>query len=342
MDPELTETLKINDTEPEQRTFRFRWYWWMLIICADIILIAAGCIYWLSTPPNNFQAQRVLIEPGESVSSIVAILADANIVRSPDLLYGIILYNHSDTTIKAGVYTFAEPQSVWSVAKYITTTIPTEELVRLTFPEGMRASAYASIASTTLEKFDAETFLVTANEREGYLWPETYFVPEDYSAEQLLALFSQEYTSGTADLRTAINTHPLTEYEILTLASIVEREANSAESMYMVSGILQNRLAIGMALQADATMEYIIDTPLGELPPGQLAAELRTSESPYNTYKNTGLPPTPIGNPGRLAIEAVLNPTPSDYFFYITDEDGVFHYAKTLQEHNFNIARYLR
>jgi UPF0755 protein len=110
----------------------------------------------------------------------------------------------------------------------------------------------------------------------------------------------------------------------------------------MVSGIFQNRLAIGMALQADASIEYTLDVPLNELKEGELAQNLRELDSPYNTYKNAGLPPTPISNPGLTAIKAVLEPIPSEYFYYLTDAEGNFYYAKTLKEHNDNIANYLQ
>lgn len=105
--------------------------------------------------------------------------------------------------------------------------------------------------------------------------------------------------------------------EILALASIIEREANSPDSMKLVSSVLQNRLEIGMALQADASIEYVLDKPLKELTPEDLKID-----SPYNTYLYTGLPPTPIGNPGLDAIMAVLQPAESEYFYYITDEEG--------------------
>jgi len=143
-------------------------------------------------------------------------------------------------------------------------------------------------------------------------------------------------------LQSQIAQSEFTEAEILILASILEREANSPESMGIVSGILQNRLAINMPLQADATIEYVLETPLGELPPGQLAAELRELDSPYNSYLNLGLPPTPIGNPGLTAIKAVLNPVETDYFYYVTDADGAFYYAETYDQHLQNIERYLR
>ncbi len=105
----------------------------------------------------------------------------------------------------------------------------------------------------------------------------------------------------------------------------------------MVAGILQNRLTLGMPLQADASVEYILEKPLSELTPEDLKIN-----SPYNTYLNDGLPPTPIGNPGINAILAVLSPTESDYLFYITGDDGKFYYAKTFDEHRVNIAKYLR
>ena len=107
--------------------------------------------------------------------------------------------------------------------------------------------------------------------------------------------------------------------------------------MKIVAGILDSRLVLGMPLQVDATMEYVLDKPLSQLEPEDLEID-----SPYNTYLNSGLPPTPIGNPGLAAIRAVLEPLPTDYLFYITDENGDFYYAKNFEEHKQNIARYLQ
>ena len=185
--------------------------------------------------------------------------------------------------------------------------------------------------------FNKETFLSLAVPLEGKLYPDTYFIPEEFTAEQLVDLMVQTFNEQTAPLQEKIAQSALTETEILTLASILEREANSPESMKLVSGILQGRMSAGMPLQADASVEYILDKPLKELTPDDLKVD-----SPYNTYLNRGLPPTPIGNPGIEAINAVLEPTPSDFVFYITDNDGVFHYAKTYDEHLDNIDRYLR
>jgi UPF0755 protein len=145
------------------------------------------------------------------------------------------------------------------------------------------------------------------------------------------------FNEKTAPLEERIKTSQYSQNEILTLASILEREANTPESKKIVSGILQNRLTINMPLQVDATMEYILNKPLQELAPEDL-----NIESPYNTYLNVGLPPTPIGNPGTESIEAVLEPIESEYLFYITGEDGNFYYSKTYEEHLENIEKYLR
>ena len=147
----------------------------------------------------------------------------------------------------------------------------------------------------------------------------------------------QTFTEKTTSIQSKIDTHPLGAKGVLILASILEREANSPESMKMVSGILQGRMEAGMPLQADASVEYILDKPLKELTADDLKID-----SPYNTYTNRGLPPTPIGNPGLDAIRAVLDPTVTDYVYYITDTDGNFHYARTYNEHLDNVELYLR
>jgi UPF0755 protein len=133
-------------------------------------------------------------------------------------------------------------------------------------------------------------------------------------------------------------TLPLPREDIVILASILEREANSPESMQAVANILLRRLAIDMPLQVDASIEYILDKPLGELLPEDLR-----QDSPYNTYTRFGLPPTPIGNPGAVALSAVINATTATpYLFYITGDDGNFYYGRDFDEHRLNIARYLR
>ena len=314
-----------------------------LVGIALFVLLLGGYIYTLTRPPTTFAPlTRFEVAEGMTVKDIAQAAQQEGIVRSDLLLYTLLTYSYDPRTIYAGTYVFDSPVDVFGVAKKLAEKDTEKELLKLTIPEGVTASEIAQIASRQLPDFDADTYQKRVEEREGYLFPDTYFVPYTFTAEDLLLLQEKTFKEKIAPLQERIDASLFNEYEVLILASILEREAKDTESMKMVSGILQNRLALGMPLQADATIAYILDTKIKDLPAGQLAEELRTTDSPYNTYLYTGLPPTPIGNPGLVAIEAVLEPTPSEYYYYLTDENGRFYYAKTLQEHNKNIQRYLR
>ena len=297
--------------------------------------------YFWQSAPADFTPQTIVVAPGESVAQISKNLAEANVVQSELVLSTILRYWQDPTQIKATTYNFTKPQTSFEVAQTLIEGEFANDLTSVTFIEGMRAKDYALNAAKTLPEVNAKEFLSLTAELEGSLFPETYYVPDDFSTQQLVTLLTDTHAATIEELLAHSDT-PLSNNEIITLASIVEREANTPESMAIVAGVFLNRIEVGMPLQADASIEYVIDVPLGELTPGQLAAELRELDSPYNTYLNPGLPPTPIGNPGRTALAAVINPTPSDYFYYITGDDGEFYYAETYRQHLLNIERHLR
>lgn len=313
-----------------------------IVLVCIVFVIGIYVRIQCSAPSAITEPIALEVTPGMTVRDIADEAQRKGLVRSDVILYAIITYSHDPTNIYAGTFVFEEAMSVFKVAEKLASNNIEKDLVRLTIPEGMRLTAIAETAEALLPDFVVDDYLLMTDESEGYLFPETYFIPKTFTASDLISLQKETYEENIEPLRADIKASSLTEYEVLTLASIVEREANDEESMAMVAGILLNRLAINMALQADASIEYIFDTPLNELPAGQLASELRETQSPYNTYLNTGLPPTPIGNPGTMAITAVVHPTPSENFFYITDDEGTFHYAKTFAEHNRNIDKYLR
>jgi len=303
-----------------------------------ILLSVVLCVLFFSYPPNNFPVNTAInIERGMSATAVVGKLEDENVVRSNTLLYLTLLAFHEPSEVKAGTYVFSEPLSVWSVASRLTEQAPPDTLMTLTLPEGYTVEEFANIAAEKLVAFDRDKFVILAENREGYLFPDTYYVPHDYTETELLNLLLNTHNEKLETLLNSSQDTSLDSYEILILASIIEREANTLESMQMVASVLLNRLEIGMALQADATMEYVLHKPLAELTPEDLK-----TDSPYNTYLYPGLPPTPIGNPGLTAVKAVLNPAPTTHFYYITDNDGAFYYAKTFDEHKQNIAKYLR
>lgn len=170
---------------------------------------------------------------------------------------------------------------------------------------------------------------------EGYLFPDTYRVYRDQLPDALFAKQLDEFESFYKDIQPGPQSEPLkTLDDVIILASIVEAEVTANSDRAIVAGIFLNRLRIGMALQTDASLSYLHGSNRA-----QATAEDLASTSPYNTYKYRGLPPGPIGNPGKASIDAVLNPTKTPYFYFLTDKKGKVYYAKTLEEHAANRAK---
>ncbi len=179
---------------------------------------------------------------------------------------------------------------------------------------------------------------------EGYLFPNTYRVFASSSAEEIVyRLLSNFDKKLTPELRAEIKRQGKTIHEIITMASIIEKEApifnqTNIRDAKLISGVFWNRLRIGMALQSDATLSYIFENKK----PAHSGAELKV-DSPYNSYLYKGLPPGPISNPGMIAIEAAIYPEKTDYFYFLTPLDGSkVYYAKTYQEHLNNKYKYLK
>jgi UPF0755 protein len=348
MQPPIIETTDFSDANSESivlaKTPRRTWLW--VFIAVDILLVTplllvGAFLYVTNQPVSELAPTELTIEPGSSVWEISQSLKNAGIVRSEFTLFLALRYLEDPTQIKASTYNFQTPRSTTEIARTLIVGEFSNGLQSITFVEGMRAQDYAVVAAKLPNVTEAE-FLALTTDVEGTLFPETYFVPPDITTAKLVDILLTTHTERISTYREQILANELSVEEGLILASIIEREANTPESMRTVAGIFLNRLAIGMALQADASIEYVIDEPLGELAPGQLATQLRELDSPYNTYLYPGLPPTPIGNPGENAILAIADPIESDYFYYITGDDGEFYYAETYDQHLTNIARHLR
>ncbi len=342
-DEQLTFTPKLPQTDPEQSRNSFvrrhaKLFFALLSVVISLASVSYFFILTLNKAPNEFPiGEPITIEVGTSAREIASILKSEGVVRSEALLYYTMVLFHDPASIKASTYIFPEPLPTIEIARRLSEGDFDTDLIRFTHIEGERASMIAKRASLLLPEFNPERFISAAEPHEGKLFPETYFIPATFTDEALLELMLQTFADQIKPLQEQIEAASFSLDEILVLASIIEREANDNESKRLVASVLLNRIEIGMALQADASIEYILDKPLSELTPEDLKID-----SPYNTYLYPGLPPTPIGNPGLEAILAVLEPTPSDYFYYITDDEGVFHFAKTYDEHLANIERYLR
>ncbi|MBI4127579.1 MAG: endolytic transglycosylase MltG [Parcubacteria group bacterium] len=322
------------------------------------LLLLGGLFLYLESPRSETGAPvSIAIEEGTSVRSVAKNLDEQGIIRHR---LGLLLYFwlNRDESIKAGEYILAPTMSVAEIAKIL---VSGETVLRehdITFLEGWDIRAMASyleeenglpqedfIRAVSPSLYDRATFAfldwlpADVHTLEGFLFPDTYRIFNDASAqdiiEKALANFGRRLPK---DFEAKIREQNLTPYEGAILASIVEREVRP-EDQPAVAGVFYNRLAIGMKLDSDATISYALNKPT--LRPTLEETEI---DSPYNTYRVSGLPPTPIGNPGRAALEAVLNPLDHDYLYFLTaltgERKGETIFAKTLEEHNQNRARY--
>lgn len=199
--------------------------------------------------------------------------------------------------------------------------------VAVTIPEGFSVRQIGE----TFEKlgiFSKEDFVKTAQNEEGYLFPDTYRFYKTAKPEDIVKRMKDNFSKKVA---------PDVSRDVIILASLLEEEVKSTEDRKVVAGILLKRLKLGMGLNVDAALTYVLGKASNEL-----TAEDLKYDSLYNTYKYRGLPPGPISNPGLDAISAALNPAPSPYFYYLTDKEGKTHYAATLEEHALNKRKYLR
>ena len=308
-----------------------------------ILLVIVGLFVWYkeATSPVNIQSQEQMIfavKKGEGVRSISERLREDGLVRSPLAFFLTVRFYDIATKIQAGDFRLSPSMSAIEVAEGLTHgTIDSW----LTIPEGWRNGEIAMRLSEDLGIPEIQ-FLALAEE--GYMFPDTYLVPNEASSEAVLAIFKRNFNKKVKeDLAKEIANSPYSLHEIITLASIVEREARLTEDRPKVASVLLNRLKVGMPLQADATLQYVkgYDEQTGKWWPVALSAD-KEIVSPYNTYLNSGLPPNPIANPGLAAIKAVLNPANTNYIYYVSESDGVTHFAVTYEEHLANIERYLR
>ncbi len=310
----------------------------ILFSVALTIVFVSAFFSFLSLPPSAFPKDAtILVEKGASLGEVSLLLKNGNTIRSRGLFELCARVTGGDKPIVAGRYLFKEPISVCAVAFRIVHGISGIPAIRVTIPEGMSNKEIALLFASKLPKFDSVLFLEQLRNKEGYLFPDTYFFTGDTTTEDIEMVMNENFNKKTEPLKTAIEASKHSLSDIIIMASILEKEATTEEDKGIVSGILWKRISKGMPLQVDATFMYLLGKKSSEI----TAADLKM-KSAYNTYRNKGLPAGPIGNPGIIAIRAAINPSPSPYFYYLSDDNGVMHYAKTFAEHVANKAKYLK
>lgn len=293
-----------------------------------------------SLPVNKKSLSSIIfvIKQGETLNTIVNNLADKDLIRNKIVFYLIIKQLGIERKIQAGDFRLSANMSATEVAKNLTHgTLD----VWVTLIEGTRKEEMAQIISKNLDIPEIE-FIKLADE--GYLFPDTYLVPRTASAESVLAIIKNN-NKFSQELHNLANYKKLSEKQVIILASLVEREARQPETRQKVASIILKRYLADWPLDLDATVQYALGYQVEEKNwwKKELTEDDLKIDSPYNTYKNKGLPPEPICNPSLSSIKAVINADENTpYWYYLTDKNGVMRYAITLKEHNNNVNKYLQ
>lgn len=293
---------------------------------------------------SSAQSARVILPPGSSFSAVTDSLVAHRVISSRQRFKLLARIRGVDRSVHAGVYEFPAGISEWRVLGMLAEG--KKASLRFTVPEGLTIRDVAALAAERLG-ISEDSFVVAASDAEaasrilgmrvpsfeGFLRPETYILPADVTARGLVRLMAENFL---ADWKPAwddrLDTLNLSRLELVTLASIVEGEARADEERETIAGVYHNRLRIGMALQADPTVQYAISLKRGRRK-SRLFEKDYQFKSPYNTYLNPGLPPGPVNSPSLRSLEAALYPANVRYLYFVARPDGRHVFSRTYSEH---------
>lgn len=323
------------------------------VVILGIAVLAAGgfYVYTQLQPVDGNGTKQVVIPPGSSVAQIGKILEDAGLIRNGQMFRYYVKLTGIGGHLQAGEYRLLAGLPIEQLIKPIQEGEVVSNTVRFTIPEGWNVEQIAASLETKGLASKAD-FMKEANEGqfpefpfvadipknkerknrlEGYLFPDTYDVKKGATAHEIIAKmlgqFDQEFKP---DWKEKLKQHHLTVDQAVNLASIVEREVVVDKERPIVAGVFFNRMRDGWMLQSCATVQFVLGKQRDRITFDDLKIK-----NPYNTYRNKGLPPGPIANPGRASLAAVVEPANTDYFFFVTKKDGSseHYFSKTLAEH---------
>jgi len=341
-----------------------------LLSCIGIllfsILLAGGFVawqsyhFWFQSPTKDAETVLYTVEAGAGFSSIADDLAEQHIINSKNWFKFYTIINGTASDLKAGVFELKPGMSYSDIMKTLMVA-PNSEEVSITFPEGYTVKQMGELVAEkfniTPEEWSVMTgvnsplnnhnFVLTAQkpagvDLEGYLFPDTYRFFVEATAEDIVEVMldtmeNRLVDTGAFNSDFKFQSEISNLHELLTTASILEREVRTSQDIPQVADIIYKRLKIGMPLQMDSTVNYFT----GNNTPSISLAD-RDIESPYNTYLNTGLPPGPISNPGIDSLKAAVSPKTNDYYYFLTDAKGEVFYGVAFDQHITNKNKYLK
>ena len=304
-----------------------------------------------SEPGRNVTTEDFFVNPGETASAVSVRLANRNIVPDARLLRDYLVYKGLDSHVEAGFFQFRPSMTTIQVAAALTDAMPSE--VEFHMWAGWRLEQAADALSQHPHlAVDRNTFQAMAIRElplpgdysflaaipadstfEGFLYPGDYTFPPRATAPEVLSQMLSAFDRNANHLARIANHQNLSLHQLVTLASIVQRETIRESEAPLIAGVFLNRLALGMPLGADPTTQYALATPENWWPP--ISIDPRLVQHPHNTYLTAGLPPGPIANPGTHALESVGNPAPTEFLYFraACDEMGSHNFSRTYREH---------
>lgn len=320
----------------------------ILIFIATFVVIQIG-------PYNRNNKDDIVIDipTGSTLNQVTDILKENNLIKNKTLFKLYVRISNNTSKLKSGKYLFNQTYSNNEIIQDLCEGKIYNDGIKITIPEGSTSfeivdilvknklgdeDVYEELINNPNEFKDKFEFLNDEKivSLEGFLYPSTYYFNKDQSEKDILnhmlEIFNSKYSDKLKERQKELNK---SLYEVINLAAIVEKEAVLDEDRPIIASVFYNRIKIGMPLQSDATIQYIFEERKKSITYEDLKID-----SPYNTYKVNGLPPTPIANPGIKSIEAVLYPANTEYLYFVATIDGGNNYSKTYEEHIKNVEQY--
>jgi UPF0755 protein len=333
----------------------------LFILLLIILLIVAGIVWFNKNSKavtDVYSKQRFVVTNGMSATQVGTRLKESGLIRSAFAFKVYTQVFGKAKKINAGEFGISASMDL---AEIVAALGKGPEELWVTIPEGLRREEVVEKIIPALEMDDAQAssfrknFLDLTSGKEGYLYPDTYLFPRDAFVQVVVNKLVNTFNQKVDDkMKGNIAASGKSINEIIIMASLIERETKTSEERPIVAGILWKRLGAKWPLQVDASLQYAVANLKLKTLPAQAGQNSKLNNywepltkddlevnSPYNTYMFTGLPPMPICNPGLSSISAAIYPQDSDYWFYLHDAEGNIHYAKTIEEHNLNVSKYL-
>ena len=310
-----------------------------------LLIVLGGAFLFIQQNNRSVSSNQTnkifTINSGEGIKSISQKLESNGLIKNK---YVFLYYAYSlslNKKIQAGNFKLSPNLTTKEIAIKLTQSGVTDYWVKIL--EGLRVEELTDIFPQD-SSIKSDDFIKATKTKEGYIFPDSYLIPQYFTLDQILSLIQTNFDKQLAQAKSG-STIDISDSDAVILASLIEREGRLLKSKQMISGIIFNRLKESMPLQIDATVQYARDSQnksVNKYWQPVTSDQIKQIKSSYNTYQNTGLPPRPICNPGYNSLYAAFHPTESDYLYYITGDDGVMYYAKTLSEHSANIANHLK